>query len=115
MIRSSRALTQIISLDLFGIFSGATARSISRNSAHLVLHYTDGRMERNDIVCSHSASVRLDMALRWVVSRLSRSEILVIGATRAAADEFARHISGPGSLGLHCLSLTQIASALALL
>jgi RecB family exonuclease len=72
-------------------------------------------MERNDIVCSHSASVRLDMALRWVVSRLSRSEILVIGATRAAADEFARHISGPGSLGLHCLSLTQIASALALL
>jgi len=72
-------------------------------------------MAQNQIVCSPSAAVRLDAALGWVASWLNKSEILVIGSTRTAADEFARHISGPGSLGLHCLSLTQVASELALL
>jgi hypothetical protein len=34
-------------------------------------------MRRNDIVCSHSASVRLEIALRWVSPRLNASEVLV--------------------------------------
>jgi len=72
-------------------------------------------MRQNEIVCSNSASVRIEMALAWVTSRLNSSEVLVISSTRTAADEFARHISGPGSLGLHCLSLTLIVSELALL
>ena len=72
-------------------------------------------MGRNEIVCSQSASVRLETALHWVVPRLNKSEVLVISSTRTAADEFARQISAPGSLGLHCLSLTQVASEMALL
>ena len=39
----------------------------------------------------------------------------MISSTRTAADEFARQMSGPGSIGLHCLSLTQVTSELALL
>jgi hypothetical protein len=35
--------------------------------------------------------------------------------TRTAADDFARPISGVGSLGLHCLSLTQVISEIAVL
>jgi len=39
----------------------------------------------------------------------------VIGSTRTSVDEFARQMSGPGSLGIHSLSLTQVTSELALL
>jgi len=52
---------------------------------------------------------------KWLATRLNESEVLVISSTRTAADEFARQMSGPGSLGLQCLSLAQVMSELALL
>lgn len=72
-------------------------------------------MARNEIICSPSASVRLGAAQKWLTARLNESEVLAIGSTRTSADEFARQMSGSGSLGLHSLSLTQVTSELALL
>lgn len=52
-------------------------------------------------------------AAEWIAPRLGRSEIYIVGATKAAADEFARSLGEHGSLGLHRLTLVQLASTLA--
>jgi len=72
-------------------------------------------MVRHQIICSPCASARLDAALGWIAPRLNGFEVLIIGATRIAADEFARPIFGPVFVGRHCLSLIQDASEITFL
>ena len=40
-------------------------------------------------------------------------EVLVVGASRGAAEDFARSVSGSGSLGVHTVTLTQVVTTLA--
>ena len=44
---------------------------------------------------------------------MTTGEILVLGQTRAAVDEYVRAIGGEGSIGIHRLTLTQFAAELA--
>src|SRR5262249_52242098 len=53
-------------------------------------------------------------AARSRVARLNARELIVVGATRASADEFVRQIEGPGSLGVHRTTLLQLAQEIAL-
>src|SRR5438552_18040606 len=52
-------------------------------------------------------------ASQWITPRVNRSEIVLIGATRAAAYEFARELPIKGALGLHRVTLIQAAEELA--
>ena len=75
-------------------------------------------METNPVPESHIftfARVQdgLSVARAWLSQRIGDREFLVLGATRSAADEFARHASGPGALGIHCMTLGQLAATLA--
>jgi ATP-dependent helicase/nuclease subunit B len=67
------------------------------------------------VVVSASAAKRLDEARRFVDQFPAGNEILLIGASRGAVDDFARQIaSGTGAtFGLHRLSFTQLAARLA--
>jgi RecB family exonuclease len=49
-------------------------------------------------------------AAEWLVPLLGRSEALIVGATRASADEFARSLPGAGALGLQRFTLVQLAA-----
>ena len=40
-------------------------------------------------------------------------EVLVVGASRGAAEDFARSVSGSGALGVHTVTLTQVVTTLA--
>ena len=64
------------------------------------------------VECS-SASEGLRAAAEWLAPKLNTTEVLIIGATRAAADEFARSMGADGSLGLRRLTLVQLAAELA--
>jgi CRISPR/Cas system-associated exonuclease Cas4 (RecB family) len=55
----------------------------------------------------------LRAASEWIAPRVGSSEIVIVGATRAASYEFARQISGEGSLGVHRMTLLQLAEELA--
>jgi hypothetical protein len=55
----------------------------------------------------------LGIASRWIIERINRSGTLVIAATRAAAYEFARELPVRGTLGLHRMTLIQVAEELA--
>lgn len=55
----------------------------------------------------------LRAASQWLTRRVSSSETVVIGATRSAAYEFARALPVKGTLGLHCVTLIQVAEELA--
>lgn len=55
----------------------------------------------------------LRAARQWITPRLNRSEIVIVGATRASAYEFARDIPADGSIGLHRMTLLQVAEELA--
>ena len=50
---------------------------------------------------------------QWITPRVNRSEVVVVGATRAAAYEFARELRVKGTLGLHRVTLIQAAEELA--
>jgi ATP-dependent helicase/nuclease subunit B len=65
------------------------------------------------IFLSASHARALKAAAEWLSARAS-PEALVLAPTRAAADEFARQAAAAGVLGLHRLTLTQLASELAL-
>ena len=67
------------------------------------------------IVCSPSAGSRLGAAHHFVDTFASSAELLVVGETRDAVDDFAREIvmRRGASFGLHRLSLRQLASTLA--
>ncbi|MEQ1912158.1 MAG: PD-(D/E)XK nuclease family protein, partial [Vicinamibacterales bacterium] len=66
-------------------------------------------------VLSSSAAVRLEAARQFVLAAPPSAEILVIGASRGAADDFVRTLAaGRGAtFGLYRFSLTQLAARLA--
>ncbi len=53
------------------------------------------------------------MAAEWLLPRLERSEVVVLGATRGAADDFARGACAASLAGVHRLTLAQLAASLA--
>ncbi|MGE3958900.1 MAG: PD-(D/E)XK nuclease family protein [Vicinamibacterales bacterium] len=67
------------------------------------------------VVLSSSAAVRLEAASRFVLDLPPSTEILVVGATRGAADDFVRMLARrrPATFGIYRLSLTQLAARLA--
>src|SRR5687767_334136 len=67
------------------------------------------------LVESSATELRLREARAFVADRLTRGDVMVIGATRGAADDLARAIarSVGATIGLHRLSLTQLAARLA--
>ena len=64
------------------------------------------------IVTSTSAAARLDAARVFLAGRPSASELVIVGASRGAADDFARAIArGAGAtFGLTRFSLTELAA-----
>ena len=63
------------------------------------------------IVSSSSASARLEAARQFVERFSPSTELIVIGATRGAADDFARSLARRRStFGLHRFSLTELAA-----
>jgi hypothetical protein len=58
-------------------------------------------------------STVFDAALKWASGLARGSEMLIVGATRAAADEFARLLYSEGALGVRRMTLTQLAVAIA--
>ena len=66
------------------------------------------------IVESSEAALRLDAAREWLDTHGRRGAVIV-GASRGAADDFARLIAQRrgGALGLHRFSFTQLAAHLA--
>jgi hypothetical protein len=67
------------------------------------------------LIIDASAAVRLNAADDFVRQFAASTEIVVIGSTRAAADDFVRRIvvARGATFGLHRFSLTQFASRLA--
>jgi hypothetical protein len=67
------------------------------------------------IVLSSSAAVRLDAARQFVLDSPPAAEVLVVGATRGAADDLVRALAGArgATFGLYRFSLTQLAARLA--
>jgi CRISPR/Cas system-associated exonuclease Cas4 (RecB family) len=67
------------------------------------------------VIRSSDAALRLDAALRFIDAFPPSTEILIVGATRDAADDFAREASvrRGATFGLHRYSLTQLAAKLA--
>lgn len=67
-------------------------------------------------VTSASASARLDAARRFVLDASPAAEVLIVSASRGAADDFARDLArvrGGATFGLYRFSLTQLAARLA--
>ena len=67
------------------------------------------------IVHSSSAAVRLDAARGFLDKHSSGAELLIVAASRGAADDLAREAAGArgATFGLHRFSLTQLAARLA--
>jgi CRISPR/Cas system-associated exonuclease Cas4 (RecB family) len=67
------------------------------------------------LVTSSFAAARLEAARRFVVGASPASEILIVSASRGAADDFARDIARTrgATFGLYRFSLTQLAARLA--
>src|SRR5215475_90161 len=61
------------------------------------------------------AAARLDAARRFVLDAPPSSELLVVSASRGAADDFARDVAQArgATFGLYRFSLTQLAARLA--
>src|SRR6185295_5343171 len=75
------------------------------------------------VVLSSSAAVRLDAARRFILDAspgipgipgIDVTEFLIIAASRAAADDFARTVARArgATFGMHRLSLTQVGARL---
>lgn len=67
------------------------------------------------VVCSPSAAVRLRHAAEFLVGVMSESQVLVVAASRGAADDFVRRIAleRGATVGLHRFSLAQVAARIA--
>ncbi|MEO7651789.1 MAG: hypothetical protein ABIZ80_15090, partial [Bryobacteraceae bacterium] len=68
--------------------------------AHLLLH-----SERMDVLLSHAAG--------FVRTEAAAGEVLLIGATSEAADDFARGLCDSAIAGIHRLTTRRLAAALA--
>jgi CRISPR/Cas system-associated exonuclease Cas4 (RecB family) len=55
----------------------------------------------------------LSEARRFLADWTGSREVVVLGATKAAADEFVRGSSNGGLLGVHAMTLTQLAASIA--
>lgn len=64
-------------------------------------------------VTSAANSILLVEARQFVAEFSSRGEVVVLGATKAAADELVRGAAGVGAVGVHALTLTQLAASIA--
>jgi hypothetical protein len=64
------------------------------------------------IITSTSAAARLERARRFLESHPSPSEVVIVGASRGAADDLARHlaISQGATFGITRFSLTELAA-----
>jgi len=49
----------------------------------------------------------------WLLEKIAGHEVLVLAATSSGADEFARLAPAPGTIGVHSLTLVQLAATLA--
>ena len=67
------------------------------------------------VITSTSAAARLAAARRFAAERSPSEELVVVAASRGAADDFAREAAraAPATFGLYRFSLTQLASRLA--
>ncbi|MGH2901367.1 MAG: PD-(D/E)XK nuclease family protein, partial [Solirubrobacteraceae bacterium] len=67
------------------------------------------------IVVSESAASRIEAARHFVLTLAPASEVLIVSASRGAADDFARQLarSRGATFGLYRFSLTQLAARLA--
>jgi hypothetical protein len=67
------------------------------------------------IVVSDSAAARLEAARHFVLAVPPASEVLIVSASRGAADDFARQVARTrgATFGLYRFSLTQLAARLA--
>jgi CRISPR/Cas system-associated exonuclease Cas4 (RecB family) len=67
------------------------------------------------VVESSASELRLAEARAFVRERASRGDVMIVAATRGAADDLARSIAreGKATIGIHRLSLTQLAARLA--
>ena len=67
------------------------------------------------IITSTSAAARLEAAREFVLDALPASELLIVSASRGAADDFARALAKTrgATFGLYRFSLTQLAARLA--
>lgn len=67
------------------------------------------------LVVSAASALRLDAATTFLASLRIGTEVLLVGASRAAADDLARAIGAAAgaTFGLHRLSLSQLAARLA--
>ena len=64
------------------------------------------------VVTSTSAAARLEAARAFITSRPPAAEIVVVGASRGAADDLARDIArlSGATFGLNRFSLTELAA-----
>ena len=69
------------------------------------------------VVVSPSAAVRLTVAREMLSLRAPGARVLIVGASRAAADDLAREVASsvPATFGIERLSFTQLAAKTALL
>src|SRR5437867_1050402 len=67
------------------------------------------------VILSSSAAIRLDAARTFLDSQGPAAEVVIVGASRGAADDLARDVAGArgATFGLHRFSLTQLAARLA--
>ena len=67
------------------------------------------------VVSSASASARLDAAIRFLSKRAPDAEVVIVGASRGAADDLARSLALERGVlfGVYRFSLTQLAARLA--
>jgi CRISPR/Cas system-associated exonuclease Cas4 (RecB family) len=67
------------------------------------------------LIESAAAQLRLDAARAFVERHMQRGDVLIVAASRGAADDFARTIASSrgATIGLHRFSLTQLAARLA--
>jgi CRISPR/Cas system-associated exonuclease Cas4 (RecB family) len=67
------------------------------------------------IIEGSDAAQRLSEARAWVSARSDRPGVLIVSASRGAADDLARSVAaaGGGAIGLHRFSITQLAAHVA--
>jgi ATP-dependent helicase/nuclease subunit B len=67
------------------------------------------------LIESSSAQIRLEAARAFVEARANHGDVVIVGASRGAADDLARRIAADrgATVGIHRFSVTQLAARLA--